>query len=220
MGTLANGIKDIFSTSQTTATHLPVCASDGTPQGRISVGDLASVLGVQGKFVKWKNWTNGLDANNLGIGLAFCGENCINVPDSYCQILTMNDDDDQVQMAISFQSLGMYIRKGKRGVAFDDWVEVAVGYPSFYKNYSSFELLVNAIFGSNNIIPSGHSTEEYGAGIYTVNPASNATDLPSNFGNNHVIVFKLYDGVAIAFDVEGSSGVYTKRMNGGEWHKQ
>ena len=45
MGTLLNGIKDIFSTSKTTATHLPVCASDGTPQGRISVGDLASVLG-------------------------------------------------------------------------------------------------------------------------------------------------------------------------------
>lgn len=51
MGTLAAGMKEIFSSAQTTATHLPTCSSDGTPTGRISTSDLASVLGVKNTSV-------------------------------------------------------------------------------------------------------------------------------------------------------------------------
>lgn len=48
MGTLINGIKEIFaSASQTSPTNIPTCAADGTPNGNITIANLASVLGVQ-----------------------------------------------------------------------------------------------------------------------------------------------------------------------------
>lgn len=47
MGTLINALKEIFSgSSQTSPTNIPTCASDGTPNGNITIANLASALGV------------------------------------------------------------------------------------------------------------------------------------------------------------------------------
>ena len=52
MGTLTSALKALFSSAKTTGTHVPLVQSDGTPDGCISMNNLASVLGekVTGRF--------------------------------------------------------------------------------------------------------------------------------------------------------------------------
>ena len=45
MGTLQNGMKELFQTAQTTPTSLPTCGDDGTPTGHITAKNLANLLG-------------------------------------------------------------------------------------------------------------------------------------------------------------------------------
>lgn len=49
MGTLADGIKEIFATAKTTGTNVMICTNNGTPDGHITMANLASVLGVDTK---------------------------------------------------------------------------------------------------------------------------------------------------------------------------
>ena len=51
MGTLTIALKALFSSAKTTGTHVPLVQSDGTPDGCISMNNLASVLGVKPKSV-------------------------------------------------------------------------------------------------------------------------------------------------------------------------
>ena len=46
MGTLAAGIKEIFATAKTTGSNVMLCGNDGTPDGHMTMDNLASVLGV------------------------------------------------------------------------------------------------------------------------------------------------------------------------------
>lgn len=69
MGTLINGIKEIFaSASQNSPTNIPTCASDGTPNGNITIANLASVLG--GKSTELYN---GVDFDTLVDGKNYFG---------------------------------------------------------------------------------------------------------------------------------------------------
>lgn len=45
MGTLVNGIKEIFATAKTTGSNVMLCGNDGTPGGHIAMANLASALG-------------------------------------------------------------------------------------------------------------------------------------------------------------------------------
>ena len=46
MGTLAEGIKEIFATAKTTGSNVMLCGNDGTPDGHMTMDNLASVLGM------------------------------------------------------------------------------------------------------------------------------------------------------------------------------
>ena len=46
MGTLAAGIKEIFETAKTTGSNVMLCGNDGTPDGHMTMANLAGVLGV------------------------------------------------------------------------------------------------------------------------------------------------------------------------------
>lgn len=46
MGTLAAGIKDIFSAAKTTGSNVMLCGNDGTPDGHMTMANLANVLGA------------------------------------------------------------------------------------------------------------------------------------------------------------------------------
>lgn len=45
MGTLAAGIKEIFATANTTGSNVMLCGNDGTPDGHMTMANLASALG-------------------------------------------------------------------------------------------------------------------------------------------------------------------------------
>lgn len=45
MGTLAEGIKEIFATAKTTGSNVMLCGNDGNPDGHMTMANLASVLG-------------------------------------------------------------------------------------------------------------------------------------------------------------------------------
>lgn len=45
MGTLVNGIKEIFATAKTTGSNVMLCGNDGTPDGHMAMANLASALG-------------------------------------------------------------------------------------------------------------------------------------------------------------------------------
>lgn len=50
MGTLAAGIKEIFATAKTTGSNVMLCGNDGTPDGHMTMANLASVLGAMPSF--------------------------------------------------------------------------------------------------------------------------------------------------------------------------
>lgn len=45
MGTLAAGIKEIFATAKTTGSNVMLCGNDGTPDGHMTMANLANALG-------------------------------------------------------------------------------------------------------------------------------------------------------------------------------
>ena len=59
-----------------------------------------------------KYWTNNIDANTLAPGIVYCGENSVNVPESYCVILTMGKNQI-AQIAVATQSNNTYCRCNK-----------------------------------------------------------------------------------------------------------
>ena len=46
MGTLAEGIKEIFATAKTTGSNVMLCGNDGTPDGHMTMAKLCETLGV------------------------------------------------------------------------------------------------------------------------------------------------------------------------------
>ena len=46
MGTLAEGIKEIFATAKTTGSNVMLCGNDGTPDGHMTMAKLGETLGV------------------------------------------------------------------------------------------------------------------------------------------------------------------------------
>lgn len=46
MGTLVNGIKEIFATAKTTGSNVMLCGNDGTPDGHMTMAILGETLGV------------------------------------------------------------------------------------------------------------------------------------------------------------------------------
>lgn len=48
MGTLVNGIKEIFATAKTNGSNVMLCGNDGTPDGHMTMDSLANALGGKG----------------------------------------------------------------------------------------------------------------------------------------------------------------------------
>lgn len=199
MGTLANGIKDIFSTSQTTATHLPVCASDGTPQGRISVGDLASVLG--GKYINTLGTGGVTDLNNatkIGIYNASTGAawNDITNKPNITEIggslaagilfVTAGSSNDWRTQILICQQGNSYYRNiyTINSVYNSEWVRVTTNMPDFYKNYNSLASLSSAL--DVDFLKRGNAQSDLNQvrqhGLYYMVGIGGYTNIPSDAG--------------------------------------
>lgn len=108
MGTLTAGIKEIFSSAKTTGSNVMLCGNDGTPDGHITMANLANVLGVPQLLASQ-------DPNNLPVfSLCYC-INEQNAPNNYTMVFTLGgkSSGDMAQLGIStyhiysrFRSLG------------------------------------------------------------------------------------------------------------------
>lgn len=71
MGTLVNGIKEIFATAKTTGSNVMLCGNDGTPDGHMTMSNLASVLGVSFPYNDSARPFGSNDANGIMVELVY-----------------------------------------------------------------------------------------------------------------------------------------------------
>lgn len=151
MGALVNGIKDIFSTSQTTATHLPVCASDGTPQGRISVGELANVLGATKSVEQITQTTNVDNIKYSCCAGIVCSSQNSTLPNGvlYGMFVCNPTQGAYTCFQTVYQTYGgnnIYVRVFKSNEQeWSEWMVVYTGLATFYKDYSTLAALGSAL---------------------------------------------------------------------------
>lgn len=161
MGTLVNGIKEIFATAKTTGSNVMLCGNDGTPDGHMTMSNLASVLGVPKDYGRIYNSSFNIDTlintdHEFSI-LEFGNANSISgtIPSGitgWATLLTICPYIEGTQFLCD-ETEKLFVRKSDDGII-GQWNEVGVNIPSFYKNYSSLASLAGAI-GSNLRIHSG-----------------------------------------------------------------
>lgn len=147
MGTLANGIKEIFATAKTTGSNVMLCGNDGTPDGHMTMSNLASVLG--GLYPHGNTYSD--DMNLLvDTGIYFCwyGANFAdyNAPwRGNTQVQVMKTDDDKIIQVFYnyYDGLRMFWRY--KHIYWHEWAEITEDMPTFYKNYNSLSSLANAL---------------------------------------------------------------------------
>ena len=149
MGTLAEGIKEIFATAKTTGSNVMLCGNDGTPDGHMTMDNLASVLGIQtvslqrgtdldslrtpNKYTCSDGSTSGTILNkpsNVLYGFLLEVKPCPNAPSTVVQILWADGGR-------------MFSRTYDNG--WSNWLTYSYDIPDFYKSYSDLASLANAL---------------------------------------------------------------------------
>lgn len=143
MGTLAEGIKEIFATAKTTGSNVMLCGNDGTPDGHITMANLASVLGA----IYHGGYLDESADNKQSDSVYFVyGDTSKNTPTGHGVLVTLGSSlSGNYGPSISQQFFdnvngGYYTRIANSGV-WGEWESV----PSFYKNYSDLSSLANAL---------------------------------------------------------------------------
>lgn len=155
MGTLAAGIKDIFSTAKTTGTNVMLSTNDGTPDGHMTMENLASVLGVPTSLKNLKPMSGG-DLNNIkDAGYYMFDGTVANRPTEtsawnafFLAVIHENAGNQNMctQIYISSAKGSMFKRSFTYSQgAWQDWQEFAFNIPAFYKSYSDLASLSSAL---------------------------------------------------------------------------
>lgn len=153
MGTLAAGMKEIFSSAQTTATHLPTCSSDGTPTGRISTSDLASVLGVK---LTHSQLTDANTGNSLFICSGYNVGTTQNIPQEVTDwgyfVQIPGNGHDTVQYIIPYNNQNdIYMRHRDGSSNYSNWRRITNSYLNQYSDLSSLATELGGLMKRGNI---------------------------------------------------------------------
>lgn len=154
MGTLINGIKEIFaSASQTSPTNIPTCAADGTPNGNITIANLASVLGeyynhtgmvqdasddlstIKTPGVYWIRLFDSTGCPNINGGMLFV----MGWQGYKSQLLIGNFNGTERNPCAYFRTTGAW------DDTYGSWAEITHEMPTFYKDYSTLASLASAL---------------------------------------------------------------------------
>lgn len=156
MGTLAAGIKEIFATAKTTGSNVMLCGNDGTPDGHMTMANLASVLGGLNTSIS-ANIDDSYDLNNLTDDYAkySWGETQpVNSPCKWGILYNLKWSPGITLQVIVYQSYAsqhIYYRT-KELNAFGGWREFSFDVPTFYNSYANLGDLANALGVINNTI--------------------------------------------------------------------
>lgn len=144
MGTLAAGIKEIFATAKTTGSNVMICGNDGTPDGHMTMANLASVLGVPIR-------TTFSDLDNAPTGIwNLVGGTYQNAPSgaSIGGILFCNKSTEsttQLYVETVYNNFKGFARTRWYNNDWSPWEEISTNIPDFYKSYSDLSSLANAL---------------------------------------------------------------------------
>lgn len=149
MGTLAEGIKEMFATAKTTGSNVMLCGNDGTPDGHMTLANLASVLGESYNIVALQN----ID-NITTPGIYYLNGTSSSQQDTDDSILFVYfaQPKDVTEERITIQEriakgdfAGKIIRHKYGSNSWTSWQHISVDMPTFYKNYSDLASLASAL---------------------------------------------------------------------------
>ena len=152
MGTLAEGIKEIFATAKTTGSNVMLCGNDGTPDGHMTMANLASVLRVPKDYGRVDDVSFNIDTlinttHEFSI-LEFGSSHTIGgtIPSGiagWATLLTICPDVEGTQYLFD-ATQRLFVRKSDNG-AIGQWNEVGINIPLFYKDYNNLSALASAL---------------------------------------------------------------------------
>ena len=149
MGTLAEGIKEIFATAKTTGSNVMLCGNDGTPDGHMTMDNLASVLGETIKLHNTDSLDdivgNGIYDIELSQGNPFGKSSNAIMIVSKVKAPAYNG----LIMQRAYRN-NIYKMRWKWTSGWTSWHDIGIDIPSFYKNYNDLSSLASAL-GENTI---------------------------------------------------------------------
>ncbi len=73
-------------------------------------------------------------------------------------------------------------------------------------------------------VPSGSTLSNLGTGFFVINPATNCSDVPSEYGNASIVALRIKSSLSltctILIDTETNKGIYTRYSDDHPWNKQ
>lgn len=205
MGTLAEGIKEIFATAKTTGSNVMLCGNDGTPDGHMTMSNLASVLGVS-QYSSISDFNN---ATTKGVFTAWGTPANAPINDTRLWVVRVeryvqNASYGISQMAYCADDNKMFYRISNISTTWGDWKEISTDIPTFYKDYSTLASLASAIIGVTPAEFSGDLNDvPDGLGIYYQNSSSIITQMshkPSGMSSGEMQFINLaFQGYGIQF---------------------
>lgn len=218
MGTLAAGIKDIFSTAKTYGTNVMLSGNDGTPEGHISMANLASVLGVD----EHKGYVSDANFESSKNIMAMVDTNTQNTPvPSYgvlCHFAAQNYAFATQILLNYYPDKGAYIRH--RWSQWGTWGKIELNIPAFYKSYDSLASLVSAVGvvykDFNSVVVDLDSLGELKKIVYAGirGAASGSTNFPDASTNGNFVSFGTSAGF-IEFFQTSTNLLYVRLKWGG-----
>lgn len=146
MGTLAEGIKEIFATAKTSGSNVMLCGNDGTPDGHIDMANLASVLGV-GINTSETDFNNLVNPGVYNIGNCSSMANHPTGSNDTCILLVYKSSGGLIQLLCGLYNNQLF-KRTKYNNKYNNWREwesVSADIPSFYKNYNDLSSLASAL---------------------------------------------------------------------------
>lgn len=200
MGTLVNGIKEIFATAKTTGSNVMLCGNDGTPDGHMTMANLASVLGGINGVVDNEDTLSG-SANNVITNSFYHIQDKVHtvtdIPDvckSNSNLVTIVSVSRKANTKIVIQFLykqtdgRSFIRIGYAGsfngtnITWEhDWQEYTLNMPTFYKDYNNLSALADAL-GAKRLNVRFDGDKKYVCDLY-ISPDGTAY-LQDNYAQN------------------------------------
>lgn len=195
MGTLAEGIKEIFGTTKQSGTNVMLCGNDGTPDGHMTMANLASVLGG----LQYKGNARDNDLNNLETGLYTLegAENIISGSTIYGTLIVVKGAPTSLnhmgvfQIVYDINGKGVFYREQWVVGTWNTWKKITTGIPDFYKDYANISSLANALGGlyQISVINNSCDVNSLGSGIYGVN--AQLTNAPAKTGASMLIIMEV-----------------------------
>lgn len=154
---LSNALKSLLATLTTKTTlastdgMMTITTSDGTPNGKINIQNLASSINAIGKFRGAGDITNVADIASAGLYLAAPSVNNSPRSDGYFAVLAYEyqQTPTKIMLLFALETNGSSAYQGIIRGTTVTWHKTAFDVPTFYNSYADLAALATGIMGRN-----------------------------------------------------------------------